>query len=578
MASFVESLSESRTATAPISAHPAFPAIVALWFAALLGLGSLVLPVALIERLVTVTHFSSIVSAAEPPLGFTARAGIALGASIAGALVGLWLARKVAAAATPEPRARGFALASDWQCRPISAPDELGDDGFDPASASAPAQKRRSLAIVEDDGPSSYLQAVPLPGQSTDASAELAPFAAAPLSEPVAAGEPVAETDREPLELGAFVAPDGEEEPSVRDDAEDELEALRQQIHTLDAPRIERPAFAVAAQANDEPLPFAAPSLRRPAVAEFDEEEQADVTQDENDYDAFDDESSSDESLGQVPFVAEPMPRLAVVEDFSEPEVDDRPVEELGLVQLAARLGASLEKRRAWLAQRPSAGPAPAPAPVPFADGEDFEAARPEEAARAMADFFGSANSPEPAEVTEDFAMTGPDLEFDEGSAEQALPAQLRSVSFDGDDEFDEDAIGASFSLPLGGVSAQANDALDREGEDFDEEEPDDAEYSSLLAMKNPFARQQEFVRIDEPEETGSAIEPAVTFPSVSPAKFGAASDEPGGASAARPFDPPKKPAESVSHRAPATPRDPAEAERSLRDALATLQRMSGAA
>ncbi len=39
------------TAKAPISSHPAFPAIVALWFAALLGLGTLILPVGLLERL-----------------------------------------------------------------------------------------------------------------------------------------------------------------------------------------------------------------------------------------------------------------------------------------------------------------------------------------------------------------------------------------------------------------------------------------------------------------------------------------------------------------------------------------------
>ena len=62
----MESLEEAPTANAPISAHPAFPAIVALWFAALLGLGSLVLPVAVIERLVMLTHISSIIPAAEP--------------------------------------------------------------------------------------------------------------------------------------------------------------------------------------------------------------------------------------------------------------------------------------------------------------------------------------------------------------------------------------------------------------------------------------------------------------------------------------------------------------------------------
>jgi hypothetical protein len=569
VASFVESLSDSRTAKAPISAHPAFPAIVALWFAALLGLGSLVLPVALIERLVTVTRFSSIVSAAEPPLGFTARAGIALGASIAGALVGLWLARKVAVAAAPEPRAHGFSLASARQCRPISAPEELGDEGLDSGPSTPPVQKRRSLAIAEDDGPSSYLQAVPLPGQSTDAPAELPQFEAVPPSEPFAAGEPVAKANFEPLELAAYVAPD---------DDEDELEALRLQIHTLDAPRIERPTSAKPAQANNEPLPFAAPSLRRTAAAEFDEEEQVDVTQDDNDYEAFDDEWSDDDALDQEPFVAESTPPLAIVVDSGEPDVDDRPVEELGLVQLAARLGASLERRRAWLAQRPSATPAPAPAPAPFADGEDFEAAQPEDAARAMADFFGSANGPQAAHAAEDVGRSEPEPEFDAVAREQAVPAPLRSVAFDADEEVDEDAIGASLSLPLGGVSAHVNEAADREREEFDEGEPDDSEYSSLLEMKNPFVRPQEFVRVEEPADESGSFEPAVTFPSASPAALNNGAQPPM-ASATRPFDPPKSTAESVHRPAPAAARrDPGDAERSLRDALATLQRMSGAA
>ena len=43
----------------PVSAHPAFPAIVALWFAALLGLGNLILPVQLIESMLTTTGIAS---------------------------------------------------------------------------------------------------------------------------------------------------------------------------------------------------------------------------------------------------------------------------------------------------------------------------------------------------------------------------------------------------------------------------------------------------------------------------------------------------------------------------------------
>ena len=52
VATTAESYSLKRgPAKPPISTHPAFPAITALWFAALLGFGSLVLPIALLERL-----------------------------------------------------------------------------------------------------------------------------------------------------------------------------------------------------------------------------------------------------------------------------------------------------------------------------------------------------------------------------------------------------------------------------------------------------------------------------------------------------------------------------------------------
>ena len=77
--------------------------------------------------------------------------------------------------------------------------------------------------------------------------------------------------------------------------------------------------------------------------------------------------------------------------------------------------------------------------------------------------------------------------------------------------------------------------------------------------MGNPFtAPKEEFVRIEEPEPVADPPEPAVVFPG---------QEEP----AARLFDPPGKAARPV---APA----PADADAALRAALATLQRMSGAA
>ena len=120
---------------APISTHPAFPAIVALWFAALLGLGSLVLPVALFEAFVAASGIAAFVPPAEPPLGVTARAVIALTGAIAGAALGLLLARQVARSQTPAGTG-SIASGEMRELRPIFAHDELGEEGlgsFEPA-------------------------------------------------------------------------------------------------------------------------------------------------------------------------------------------------------------------------------------------------------------------------------------------------------------------------------------------------------------------------------------------------------------------------------------------------------------
>ena len=80
----------------PVIAHPAFPAVVALWLAALMGVGMFILPIQLLERIVGATGIAAIVPAAAPPLGFTARAAIALAAALVGALLGFFAARMLA--------------------------------------------------------------------------------------------------------------------------------------------------------------------------------------------------------------------------------------------------------------------------------------------------------------------------------------------------------------------------------------------------------------------------------------------------------------------------------------------------
>ena len=140
---------------APISSHPAFPVIVALWFAALLGIGSLIVPAVLLERLVAVTGLSTILSSAEPPLGDTARTIIALIGAGLGAVSGLLIARRVIGAYAPT------GLAPVYEVKvPISAMEELGALSFDQAvdedhslapQAASPVNERLRAPIAPEE-------------------------------------------------------------------------------------------------------------------------------------------------------------------------------------------------------------------------------------------------------------------------------------------------------------------------------------------------------------------------------------------------------------------------------------------
>lgn len=80
----------------PITRHPLFPAIVGLWFGAIAGLVAMALPLAVMERLVTLAHLDSLLPMAAPPLGLTFRTLLASGAVICAAVLGFALARQLA--------------------------------------------------------------------------------------------------------------------------------------------------------------------------------------------------------------------------------------------------------------------------------------------------------------------------------------------------------------------------------------------------------------------------------------------------------------------------------------------------
>lgn len=469
-------------------------AIVALWFAALLGLGSIVLPIALLERLVALTGIAAFVPSAEPPLGFTARVIIALAGVIGGAAIGLLLARKVA-------RTHDLARIETRECRPISAHDELGEEGLGSPDSAPAGHKRRSDALRRHVQPAE--DHLSMQDQT--------------MTEGQDFPRPFDEDHAERLDYQPFAPPTAEEEQGQP------------------SPDPQEPGPAA------DPLAFSAPSRNRNAEP--------------------------------------PAPRLSVVEPGGfaaelQCPVDDRPIEEFGLVQLAERLGAAIEKRRVLKASQSAARPSEPTLDAP----KDFGVAAPEDATRAIADFFGpdeavTANSPMQAE---------PEAE----PVRPAVPASMCTLPIDEEDGEDEDVFAASLSLPIGGIGGgfdrSAAESFDEDYEPEDEPE-DDGDYSSLLAMKNPFTRQEEFVQVDEPEDENGAFEPAATSPS-------AALSEAAQAPAAAPVqgepldpsrfsDPTEEPTDSAARAAaPGAPHDPGVADRDLRSALAILQRMGGGA
>jgi len=524
----LDSQYDGEAAKPPISAHPAFPAIVALWFAALLGIGSLVFPAVLLDRVVSATGLAALLPAAGPPLGMTARSIIAIAGALGGASLGVAIARRVAQAHNPKAEARAAKLAGASR-RPISVHDELGGEGL-VNGRGLPLNHRRALAISEDDRPSDFLYRAPFPGEDPQAPA---PFAAAPF---VATAPEQAGADHEPLELGELahdsvnpyaVNPAEPAEWGVPEDADEDFEMPDSRESPSARPSHEHYPAAPEAEQTDqldtrgnfagprglEPLPFAAPSLTRRAP-------QADL--------AFEPEAAPSEREVQLEAVA-----TSFTPEAPEFRADweTAPLDGLGLVQLVQRLTSTIERRRERIAQAFAQPPAAA---VGFAQA-DFEPARAEEAVQAMAAFFGSAPVTEPK----------PECAAEETG--EVPPA----------------AVIESAAVPRSEFLRPLPVADEDDGEEG---------YSSLLGMGNPFASPKgEFVRIEEREDEAELAAPTVVFPG---------QEEPRPAS--RLFDPRGKPAlsreEGAAAPAAPAPQVPADADAALRAALATLQRMSGAA
>ena len=421
--------SSEAQAKPPLSAHPAFPAIVALWFAVLFGLGSLVLPAALLESAVTATGIASLVPAAAPPLGLTARALIALAAALAGAALGIAIGRRVEQSQRPDTATRR----ASGQRAPLNIKDELGAEGL--AGEGLPITRRRALAISDDAYAGDDPYAGPLPGER-EAAIELS-FDHDEFGDEFG--------DAEPLELSTPADDDRADSfpPGFADEP----------VADEDFEMSEQPDFR-----PEEP----APSWQAETPAE---------PHDEND--------------------AEPWAPVAAVEAAGEPamasEWTDAPLEELGLVQLVQRLGSTIERRREVLAQTAVApvasGVASGPAAQVRVAPVIFGAARADDAAQATAAYFGGGARTEAGEPADIPAPTGLRPEFlrslDLGEAEDDKDTVL-----DLDLPLDRPAP----TVP-DFTAAHDDESEDEDAEDAEEAEDTGAGYSSLLGISHPFAR-----------------------------------------------------------------------------------------
>jgi hypothetical protein len=158
----------------PITAHPLFPVVTALWFATFFGLGSFAVAPALLEGPVVALGIPSVIPAAAPPLGFTARVMLALAMLVAGGAIGYFVGRRLgprAATATPRKRAAaGFArrnsaaVEAEAPRRPLNPAEDLDEPALDSPVDDPVPLRRRSLSLSDEGQLHVPSELAPLPG------------------------------------------------------------------------------------------------------------------------------------------------------------------------------------------------------------------------------------------------------------------------------------------------------------------------------------------------------------------------------------------------------------------------------
>lgn len=670
----------------PITKHPMFPYVTALWFATFAGLGSFAIAPSLLEGPVVALGLPAVLPAATPPLGFTARVLLALGLFVIGAVAGLLAGRALARDKTAEPRRnRDFSRAARDAAtetaprgefeprRPLNPLEDLGE----PLDAAGPAeapQRRRPLTVADDAALAMPFESAPLPGALPWDNPASAPFA-----------EPAASDEAGPFAGAApFAEPEHVEDAPERDgpsvlpghafaDASNDPLALDQLIEQASAAAFDTTPLVFGESGSDEEDEVNVTVGAEQGEAEAEAEAEAVLSTEPL--------AAQDQAVASFPpFAAQGVPLFqAPVQPVTPIERAD--LDDLGLVQLVERLALAMSRRRpqhsrAAAAELPPATPAafaPSPLVVPPASAPSIalapvssapasaspitvpEAEDPREVAPAMPRLHVTAPEPAPAPVAN--AIDAP---FGAAAAVPSAPesspfdrvVQLRPImpAFDQDltdEDDDEEILGLDRflrvkppvvaaiepdgeDLPVQAFGADEISADEAIGPDEDvpaiaasadlSEEVAEDRYPSLLDMP-PAPSRHDPLRIADgfaaPLADDEAAEPVVIFPGQASALYsspqtatpiygaartfdrpeivpmaGSPLAAPGRAAPSTPIEPfglaPAEPAEDdsvtqmrvpLAAPAPSAPPQPLvdadEADRALRAALATLQRMT---
>lgn len=582
-----------KPASKPITSHQLFPAVVALWFGALFGLGSLAVRPSLLESVVMASRIDLVIPAAAPPLGVTARILLALGLAAVGSAIGLIIARRLARP-RPEMRERKRTkLAEQQEAAPRythnPAADAAGDEGEEMRGGIL-AQRRRPLTIERDEEDFVPHEMAPLPGgapQILDISKVGFETPLPPAALDLGADQ--AEPARQEFQPQPVPAPAPQPEPAVSvapDVSAPTAQAAPRQIFGqpvagdhIDPSFVQAAGFKTTVFDTETPAPLFPPRFAQsepaaapeaaPAVPQF--------------------------TLPPAPApvampIAMPVAMPAAAPQPSAPvSAPATPLPSpagLGMTDLATRLAESMARRRAARAAAAGAVPPPVEAsPAPVAEAASVEVSAPvlpdpaPVAAPIPAPFapFAATSAPEPA--PQPSAPITP----------ITIPAAMRPLDLGG---FEEEIEPLSSLLPPRHIAmpaaalvaapepaplampplAEPEAAAE---EPVAEEIAGEDRFGSLLGVAvQPAGPRAGLVRIEEPEADSAEIEPVVIFPGqmVRPAAEESTPfrrfDAPANAEQGQPI--------AADLDAPAVDRE--EAERALRMALANLQRMSGAA